>query len=131
MSTKTTQLPNAAELLEAVSGFMEKKLLPAINDGDAANQKFNTRVAINVLGIVQRELQQSPDTVLINKLADLLGETADNMEHLLIQLAERIRNGDFGEDNPALLSILRQQTLNRLAVDNPKYSGYLAATTEN
>ena len=41
----------AAELLGAVKGFLMDSVLPAVSGRD----QFNTRVAANVLGIIERE----------------------------------------------------------------------------
>jgi hypothetical protein len=123
---KTTRLPDAAELLDAVAEFLEQQLLPGLE----GSRQFNTRVSANVLRIVQRELTQPGDGSLAESLQALLGAEGD-FEALLIQLAERIRSGGFDENDPKLPAFLRRHTLARLAVDNPKYSSYLAAKGRN
>src|SRR5262245_14783864 len=66
--------PNAAELLEAVRGFLEKDVLPAL-EGTA---KFHARVAANVLAIVGRELALEPGHLAAEweRLDGLLGPEA-------------------------------------------------------
>ena len=49
--------PTAAELLEALHEWMERDLLPGV-DG---RLQFHTRVAINMIDIVRRELELGPD----------------------------------------------------------------------
>ena len=44
--------PTVRELLEAVQKFLERDLLPELE----GVRRFHARVAVNVLGIVQREL---------------------------------------------------------------------------
>lgn len=127
MTAKTTRIPSATELLEAVAGYLDGRLLPAIEQGEAVGQKFNLRVVVNVLGIVQRELAQQPDESVCRDLGKLLGSENTHLESQLLTLAEKIRAGNFSEDDANLLAVLRRHTLNRLAVDNPKYSGYQAA----
>lgn len=106
MNNKSTRIPAAAELVEAVAGFLEMALLPTLE----GSKQFNTRVSINALRIVQRELGQPGQD-----------------EAALLDLAERIRSGKLDENDPKLLAVLRLHTLERLAVDNPKYSSYVAA----
>jgi hypothetical protein len=48
-------LPTHAELVEAVREFLETDVFPVV----AGRTRFHTRVAMNGLGIVQRELEQS------------------------------------------------------------------------
>ena len=49
----THGVPSAAELLEAVAEFLREELLPELS----GSQAFNTRVALHVLGSVERELR--------------------------------------------------------------------------
>lgn len=110
MTRKATRIPAAAELVDAVAGFLEQELLPGLE----GNQKFNTRVSINALRIVQRELLQP-----------------DRQEARLLELADQIRSGKLDENDPQLLAELRRHTLDRLAVDSPVYSAYLAARPQS
>jgi hypothetical protein len=125
MNTKSTRIPAAAELVEAVAEFLEKELLPSLE----GNRQFNTRVSINALRIVQRQLARPAAESVLAGLKDLLGSAADSddLDALLTKLAEHIRSGNIDENDPALLAVLRLHTLERLAVDNPKYSSYGAA----
>lgn len=123
MSVKHTHLPSAAELIEAVAEFLERDLLPTL-DG---RQKFNTRVSVNALRIARRELDQPAPASPKAGLQSLLGAPDAPLETLLLELAARIRAGDFTEDDPRLLALLRAHTLARLAVDSPKYAGPQAA----
>lgn len=112
LPAKRSRLPSAAELMQAVADTMERKLLPALKDGKLDSQRFNLRVTLNVIRIIQREMSMPEDT---------------DTESQLFSLAEQIRNGGLDESDPDLLRLLRQHCLNRLAVDNPKYSACLAA----
>ena len=53
----TQDRPNAAELVAAVREFLERDVMPA-TDGRV---QFHTRVAVNVLNVVERELKLGPD----------------------------------------------------------------------
>ena len=121
--------PTAVELLDAVRGFVERDVIPAL-DGTA---KFHARVAANVLAIVARELQLADGHLAAEwqRLDALLGaaplpaEAAARAE-LLGQrteaLCERIRAGDAdaGPFRDALLAHLGATVREKLAIANPK-----------
>lgn len=124
--------PTAAELLDAVRGFLEKDVVPAL-DGTA---KFHARVAVNVLSIVGRELALEPRHLAAEwqRLDALLGAAempadADAARSALrarvALLCERIRNGeaDAGPYRDAVLAHLRETTHEKLAIANPKLLG--------
>jgi uncharacterized protein DUF6285 len=92
--------PTPAELAEATREFLESEILPIVDDH---RLKFRTLVAINALGILQREL-----------LADEAGPS----EAELAELAKRIRAGDPPEDAPA---ILKAHVAAKVRVSNPRY----------
>jgi hypothetical protein len=50
-----------------------------------------------------------------------------SLDELNRELCARIRSGEIGLGTPGLGEHLRQTTLAKLAVDQPKYSGYLRA----
>ncbi len=120
--------PTKQELLNAVRKFVEE-LMPELE----GVRRFHARVAVNALGIVQRELEleggQRP--AQFARLCALLGRAdaapADPraldaaVEALERELCARIRAG-FG-DEPAererLLAHLRATAGERLAVSNP------------
>ena len=63
--------PDAAELLAAVREFLETEIVPTLSD---ARLKFRTLVAINALGILEREHQLEPGFLRaeLTELSDLL-----------------------------------------------------------
>lgn len=87
--------PTAPELVEAVFEFLAEEVLPAATDH---RQKFRTLVAMNALGIVERD---SPDP------------TEPDWE-----LARRIRAGEPPED---VLPLVKEQVRRKLLVVNPSY----------
>ena len=89
--------PTPQELAEAVREFLQVEILPIIDDH---RLKFRTLVAINGLGIAERELWT-------------LGEPADADW----ELARRIRSGDVPENAVALL---KEQVAQKLRVSNPR-----------
>ena len=120
MNTKTTRIPAAAELIDAVAGFLEEHLLPTLE----GSKRFNTRVSINTLRIVQRELSVPASESVARHLRQLPGSTDEEpLENILLRIAEQIRSKAMDENDPRLLAALRAHALDRLAVDNPKYAG--------
>jgi Domain of unknown function (DUF6285) len=93
--------PTAAELVEATREFLEREVLPAVDDG---RLRFRTIVAINGLGIAQRELDSAEEDVLS-------GEQA-------AELAHRIRAGDVPD---GALAILKRHVAAKLRISNPGY----------
>jgi hypothetical protein len=115
-------LPTAAELVEAVREFLERDVFPVLE----GRRQFHTRVAMNVLGIVQRELEQSnrADTGERERLVALLGRDPDSnasLADLNQELAAGIRDGSLAAPREELLDHLRETLRDKLAIANPKY----------
>src|SRR5918996_2215920 len=90
--------PTAPELLEAVAEFLEREMLPLMDDH---RMKFRTLVALNALGIARRELAAS-------------GRPPDDAAELLRLVRDR------GAD-PELLPALRRHVEAKLRISNPRY----------
>ena len=97
--------PSAAELLQAIASWIETEIKPAAQGRD----RFMASVALNALGMLQREAAQ-PVEVHDKALSDDL-------------LA-----GRQSPATPGLLAKLKSQSLAKLAADQPKYSALAAAT---
>lgn len=112
--------PTAAELVEAVREFLERDVADRL-EGRVA---FHVRVAINALGIVERELAGGAalDAAEQARLVALLSDDGD-LESLRRGLAAAIRAGDLDSRRTELLEALRATTTERLAVTNPRYLG--------
>jgi hypothetical protein len=91
----THDRPTPAELAEAAREFLEAEILPTLTDH---RLRFRTLVAMNALGIVERD---SPDP------------TEPDWE-----LARRIRAGEPPED---VLPLVKEQVRRKLLVVNPSY----------
>jgi len=111
-------LPAAADLLDAVAEFLRDDVLESL-EGRA---KFHTRVSVNVLGIVARELRESPalQTAEHERLTSLLGHEG-SLEDLNSELAKAIRAGTLDADMDAVTSHVRQTVKDKLKVANPDY----------
>jgi aminoglycoside phosphotransferase (APT) family kinase protein len=93
---RRTGEPSAVELLGAIAEWIERDLKPQLSGRD----RFQANVALNALGMLQREEPPPFDRALSN---DLL-------------------TGRATLATPGLLARLRRETLAKLAADQPKYS---------
>jgi hypothetical protein len=112
------RLPPATTLLQASADYLEHELLPTL----AGYHRFQTRVSINVLRTVQRELQLAPahEAAEQTRLAALLQQGGD-LEALNQMLAETLAEGRMPLDAPGLVEHLRQTLREGLAINNPKW----------
>ncbi len=118
--------PSAQELAAGVREFLEEVLQPLLDD---AALRYQTRVAANVLKILERELAQgdarSGDEQAL--LVEYLGRNGDEAE-LNAELIRRLDSGELAADDSNLLALLERISLGKLAIDNPRYSSYQALT---
>lgn len=111
-------LPTAAQLVEAVREFLERDVMAA-TDGRV---QFHTRVAVNALRMVERELDLGPAQRAAHLAAlERLGVASD------AELAAAIRNGALDDRRREVLDVLRQTVRAKLEVANP---AYLPTTTD-
>ena len=112
--------PSMRELVEAVREFLETKAMPELKGHTA----FHARVATNALAIVVRELDRGPKASH-EELARLRGLLAQDgtLEELNRELCKRIRSGAFTMQTPGLVEHLEQTTRDKVAIDQPGYSG--------
>ena len=111
--------PNAAELLEAVREFVEHDAQPGL-EGRAA---FHARVAVNALGIVERELVLGPaiDAPVAARLTALLGQEGSPRE-LAAALAAGIRDGALDQERDEVVDAVIALVRAKLAIANPRYA---------
>jgi hypothetical protein len=116
--------PSAIELLQAVRSFLQDQAIPRL-EGRAA---FHARVAVNALAIVERGLELGPaqDAAEQERLEVMLGR-AGTLDELNRELCRRIRAGEMDLDTVGLAEHLRETTLAKLAVDQPRYAAYRRA----
>lgn len=116
--------PSKHELVSAVREFMEDKLLPELQ----GHLGFNTRVAINVLKTVERELAQGETTSKETRLRllQLLKNEDDTLSNRDLNqvLSEEINKRNFSYQDEMLTDHLWKTTMKKLAVDNPRYVSY-------
>ena len=110
--------PRTEELVEAVARWIDT-IRPELNPRDA----FLARVAVNVLGVVQRELTLGPaaEAEAVARMSSLLGHTG-SYEDLTAELCARLQAGELGAETPGLLAALRANAQDQVAIDQPNYS---------
>ena len=105
-------MPSAAQLVEAVREWLERDVMAATE----GRLQFNTRVAVNVLAMVERELQLG---------AGLEAEHQTRLEQLGCaddaELAGGIRDGRFDDRLDEVRDLVWADVRSKLAVANPKY----------
>ena len=105
-------VPDAAELVEAVRDFLADGLAPRVEGRD----RFLLRVAANALSIAAREIAAGPDDAAAHAAAlQALGVDSE------AALSEAIRAGGLDDRRPELAESLWLTTLAKLTVANPKY----------
>jgi hypothetical protein len=104
--------PTAIELLESVREWLDREVIPS-TDG---RLRFHARVASNVLGMVEREIELGPaqEAAHRDRLAQL--GVADDAE-----LAAAIRGRAFDDRAEELRGLLAEAVRDKLAVANPRY----------
>ena len=109
---KPHDVPSTAELVEAVREWLQSDVMAA-TDG---RLHYHTRVAINVLSIVERELALgvAQEEAHLDRLRSL--GVADDAE-----LASAIRSGELDDRLAEVRSLVWESVRDKLAVANPKY----------
>jgi hypothetical protein len=112
--------PTAVELLEAVREFLEHDVMPAVE----GRVRFHNRVAVNALGMLERELRLGSDLDAAERarLAALLGHDAD-LPALTAELAGRIRDGSLDDRRDDVIAAVRESVRAKLLIANPDYVG--------
>ena len=104
--------PSAEQLVESVREWLERDVLA----GTTGGLQFHTRVAVNVLAMVERELRLGAGQATAHavRLAQL--DCADDAE-----LATRIRDGALDDRLEEVRRLVLADVRDKLAVANPKY----------
>lgn len=106
-------VPSTRQLVESVREWMERDLLSSTS----GRVQFHTRVAINVLAMVERELTVGAEQLARHRerLA-ALGFSDD------VELAAAIRRGDVDHDLERVIEAVRADVEAKLSVANPGYA---------
>lgn len=116
--------PSPEEILAAVATFLRDTVVAESKPHTA----YQARVAANAVDLVRRQisLAQASDAAETERLQKLLGRDG-SLESLNVELADALAEGRLTLDTPGLHQHLIASTLEKLAVDQPNYSGYRAA----
>jgi len=98
--------------VEAVREFLESDLLPQ----SEGRVRFHARVAVNVLGMVLREIELGPAHAAAH--ATRLGTLGVSSES---ELAEAIRSGALDDRIDEVREVVRATVADKLAVAHPDY----------
>jgi hypothetical protein len=105
--------PTAAELVEAVREFLEADVMAATE----GRVQFHTRVAINVLGMVERQLQLGPAQAAAHAAGLAKLGYPDEAA-----LSAAIRDGSIPDaDLAEVAAFVGQSVRAKLEVANPRY----------
>ena len=104
--------PSASELVEAVREWLERDVMPSAE----GRLRFHGRVAINMLGMVEREIELGQAQASAHRTRlQRIGVTDD------AELAAAIRDRQFDDRAGELRTLLRASVEDKLAVANPSY----------
>ncbi len=114
--------PRPEEILTAVAAFLRDAVVPTATPLIA----FQARVAANAVELVARQIVLAPvaDDSELKRLRMLLGHDGSLVD-LNTALAEGLASGTMPTEHA--FQHLWMITLAKLSVDQPRYSGYLAA----
>jgi hypothetical protein len=105
-------VPSSEQLLEAVREFLEHEVMPAAD----ARRRFLTRVAMNVLAQVERELALGPGAARAHaERLEALGVADD------AALVQAIRDGTLDDRIDEVVAATRAGVVEKLRIANPRW----------
>jgi len=122
--------PSAIELIRGIYNFLEKDLVPVLQEP----LRFHTRVAANLLKIIEREQELDIRNLFneaerLSKLLSKLSPSASSPKGLKAEilklneeLCARIRNGDADHDpwRREVMDHIKQTLIEKLEITNPR-----------
>ncbi|QUD87576.1 DUF6285 domain-containing protein [Phenylobacterium montanum] len=120
--------PHPSEVIGAVAEFLRNTVIPKADPLTA----FQTRVAVNALEMMRRQLDLAPaaEAAELERLKVILGHDG-TLAELNAELSSKIAEGALDLTAPGLRDHLWTTTLDKLAVDQPTYAAYRAALQEH
>jgi hypothetical protein len=106
-------VPSIEELVRAVREYIERDVM----DATEGRVRFHARVAANVLGMVERELELGADQAAAHAAALARLGVADEAE-----LARAIRDGRLADRRAEVVDVIRETVRAKLAVAHPGYA---------
>lgn len=113
----------------AILGAISRLLRDTAQQDLPERTRFLLRVAANAADLVNRQLELEPgyDAAELKRLSALLG-TEGTLTEQTARLCEAIESGEISLKSEGLVDHLRATALEKLAVDQPKYSAFVAAS---
>ncbi|MEO0437843.1 MAG: DUF6285 domain-containing protein [Pseudomonadota bacterium] len=114
-------------ILEALESFLRSGLGGARENlaGVDGLVAYQTKIAANLLSMLRREQELAPALASWDQKLAVHAKLATDTK-VLEGIAVALRDGRLEADD-ALIGLLRQRTLTRLQIDNPRYSGCVQA----
>lgn len=115
--------PSKEELIISIINFLENDIISELK----GQKRFHAHVAKNSLNIVLRQLRLEKENNSKEKkrLKEILKIEGD-LKDLNQILCEKINNEEIDINNDELIDHLYKTTMEKLSIDQPNYSGYLA-----
>ena len=115
--------PSKEELITSIIEFLENDVIEELN----GQKRFHAHVAKNSLNIVLRQLklEDKSSSMEKNRLSKILktDKTIGEMNQIL---CSNIDNNKIDINNNELIDHLFKTTMEKLEIDQPNYSGFLA-----
>lgn len=126
-----SERPTAAELVEAVAEFLERDIVDADGDELSGRVRFHARVAVNALGMVERELALGPalDEAEMQRLRGLFGDLHpdSDLDTLRHALAAGVRDGSLDDRRDAIVEHIRETLRGKLEISKPGYADAISS----
>ena len=121
MTTAMLDDPDAAAALAAAIDFLRARVVPLLPPREA----FEARVLASLLEMVGREMTigGEGERAEVERLRRLLGQDGD-LALLNAEFSRRIAEGALDPADPAVAGHLWATTIEKLAVDQPRYAAY-------
>ncbi len=115
-----SDMPHTAEIIASVRDYLRDDVMTSAS----GRTKYLARVAANSLDIAARDVEVRAllEQREQHRLGTLLAATG-SADELRRRLVEALRDGSMALDHTGLAEYLRDSVANRVAVDQPKYSG--------
>ena len=115
--------PSKEELIISIINYIENDVISELK----GQKRFHAHVAKNSLNIILRQLrlEEENNSKEKKRLKEILKIDGDLIELNKI-LCEKINNDEINIKDNNLIDHLYKTTMEKLSIDQPNYSGYLA-----
>ena len=115
--------PSKEELIISIINYIENDVISELK----GQKRFHAHVAKNSLNIILRQLslEEENNSKEKKRLTEILKFDGD-LKELNRILCEKINNDEINIKDNDLIDHLYKTTMEKLSIDQPNYSGYLA-----